>query len=384
VKILLLVDRFPPDQIGGIWETAHQLRLAFERQGHSVFVLTNGNPSSVDDVNQIKRTGRGLFVGSCLIMLKLCRFCRENAIDVIHAHQPLSSPALLFIKLFNRKVRLLTTFQTTYFSEFKSVTKRKIGQKFYFPSLIEYLQKYIFAPFHILLDFVSYLVADEVTAVSSEVKNQLQSSYGIFCHKPVSIIPNGAPIIINQAENQKKLRVIFFAGAFRIRKGIWELLHAFKEMDQKDLDLVIAGNGRGYDRALLSEIKLLGIEGRVRMLGKISNKEIIDWLSRSEVFCLPSSMEGLPLVLLEAMSVGAAIVATSITGVNEVIQDNVNGILVPPGDISKLRYALNRVVSQPELRAQLGQAARSTVEKKYQWDSIADIYLRLMELGKLT
>ena len=218
-------------------------------------------------------------------------------------------------------------------------------------------------------------MADEVTAVSIAVKTELESSYGVLCPKLVHVIANG----VNQTDlsDKKQSRIIFLATAFRNRKGIWELLNAFSLLEQTDLQLVIAGAGRGYENRIRREINILGIEDRVQLLGEISNAETLDWLSICEVFCLPSLMEGHPLVLLEAMSVGAAIVATDIGGVNETIQTGVNGILVPPGNVIKLQAALSDLISQPDLRKKLGIAACKTVMEKYQWDSQGEKYLKI-------
>jgi len=105
-------------------------------------------------------------------------------------------------------------------------------------------------------------------------------------------------------------------------------------------------------------------------------------MAGSDVFVLASRQEGLPVTLMEATSVGMPIVATAVGGVPQVVTDGVDGLIVPPGDPVALADALERVVSDPGLRARLGSAAKV---KSAMFDvtaasrEIEGIYLRLAD-----
>jgi glycosyltransferase involved in cell wall biosynthesis len=86
--------------------------------------------------------------------------------------------------------------------------------------------------------------------------------------------------------------------------------------------------------------------------------DVLRILAGADVFVLASRQEGLPVVLMEATSVGLPIVATAVGGVPEVLTDGVDGLVVPPGDPLALADALSRVVTDPDLRARLGTGAK--------------------------
>lgn len=86
-------------------------------------------------------------------------------------------------------------------------------------------------------------------------------------------------------------------------------------------------------------------------------QDALELLTAADVVVLPSHQEGLPVVLMEASSVGATIVATSVGGVEQVVQDGVGGLIVPPGRPDALADAIERLWSDPDLRQRLGQRA---------------------------
>jgi glycosyltransferase involved in cell wall biosynthesis len=88
-------------------------------------------------------------------------------------------------------------------------------------------------------------------------------------------------------------------------------------------------------------------------------------MARLDVVVIPSRREGLPLVVLEAMALSRSIVATAVGGIPEVIQDGVNGLLVPPEDPAAIARAVVRLLRDPELRARLGAAAAAAVEERW-------------------
>jgi glycosyltransferase involved in cell wall biosynthesis len=113
----------------------------------------------------------------------------------------------------------------------------------------------------------------------------------------------------------------------------------------------------------------------VRFLG--FRRDVYAVLKRMDVFCLPSLSEGLPNALMEAMSVGCACVASRVGGVEVLIEHERNGLLVPPGDVAALTAALERMVTDADLRLRLGMAARVTIEERFDWTAIGERYERL-------
>jgi len=144
----------------------------------------------------------------------------------------------------------------------------------------------------------------------------------------------------------------------RSEKGYDVLLECARLTAERRLPVVFAAAGTG---SLADELaatgRALGVEDRFRFLGH--RTDALSLMVAADVVVLPSHQEGLPVVLMEATSVGATIVATSVGGVPDVITDGVNGLLVPPGRPDLLTDALEQLAADPDLRAALGARAAS-------------------------
>jgi glycosyltransferase involved in cell wall biosynthesis len=99
----------------------------------------------------------------------------------------------------------------------------------------------------------------------------------------------------------------------------------------------------------------------------------------SDALVLPSRIEGLPTVLLEAMAVGTPVVATEVGGVPEMIESGKEGLLVPADDVQSLASAVVSVVSDKRLGASLAGNARRKVEETYSWDAVLPRYLEIYD-----
>ena len=142
----------------------------------------------------------------------------------------------------------------------------------------------------------------------------------------------------------------------RSEKGYDVLLDAAHLVGARGLPVRFAAAGTGSLEGELHERhRTLELAQRFRFLGQ--RHDVLELLAAADIVVLPSHQEGLPVVLMEATGVGATIVATSVGGVPQVIQDGVNGLLVPPGRPDAIADALDRLVHDPELRRRLGSQA---------------------------
>ncbi|HET9471952.1 MAG TPA: glycosyltransferase family 4 protein, partial [Usitatibacter sp.] len=188
--------------------------------------------------------------------------------------------------------------------------------------------------------------------------------HGITANPRIICVPN--PVALPPAvERPRERGLVAFAGRCREAKGVFDLLDAMSEVapSQPALRLECAGDGdlgRMVERAAA-----LGIGERVRLRGWIGARERDDLLTRASVFALPSHAEALPVSLLEAMAAGCAVVATRVGGIPDLVEDGVNGLLVPPRDPAALARALRTLLDDPELASRLGRAARATVAERY-------------------
>ena len=164
-------------------------------------------------------------------------------------------------------------------------------------------------------------------------------------------IPSGVDVPRKVGDEADPLEVLF-VGRLSEEKGIRELVQA-----TKGLNVVVAGDG-----------PLRGLVPNA--LGFVPHAEAQRLIGRAAVVTLPSHREGLPLVLLEAMAHGRAVVATPVGGIPSLVEDGVTGLSVPKGDPVALREAITRLLGNPALRRKLGAAARARVEEVASWDRV--------------
>jgi len=178
-------------------------------------------------------------------------------------------------------------------------------------------------------------------------------------------------------------RLLFIGRIDRI-KGLRVLLSAFKAVRVRHPDATLTLVGDGPDRALLTaEAAAAGLGDVVAFTGYLSQKAVAARLAETDVFVLPSFAEGVPVVLMEALASRRAVVATSVAGVGELVRDGVSGLLVPPGDSVTLAGAIETLLTDPALRARMGEAGRAAVAADFTAATEARRLWRLIEAYRL-
>lgn len=158
-------------------------------------------------------------------------------------------------------------------------------------------------------------------------------------------------------------------------KGLDILLKALEGAN--DFELLIVGDG--FERGNLENLaRSLGIQYKVKFLGKVPHEEVWRHLLSSSLFILPSRSEGLPRALLEAMACGLFIIATKVGGVPDAVKDGWNGILVEPENPDALRGAISRALSDQSLVKTTFERNRSE-SHKYHLETIAERQLQFLK-----
>ena len=150
-----------------------------------------------------------------------------------------------------------------------------------------------------------------------------------------------------------------FAGRLTAQKSLDVMLAAVAA--NPGVELVVAGDGEERD-ALLEGIARRGLGGRVRSLGPLPRAEVLDLFAAADASVLSSSWENFPHSVVESLAVGTPVIATRVGGVAEVIEDGVNGLLVPAGDVDALAAAVSRFFADEGLRTRLRASAPASVE----------------------
>ena len=197
----------------------------------------------------------------------------------------------------------------------------------------------------------------------------------------ITVLPNATPRPTTTKRATSGTAVhISFVGEVGTRKGVPQLLEALGRLAERpDWRATIAGNGELEKTS--ARLREMRIDHRVNLPGWLGPAAVADLFGESDIFVLPSFWENLPMSLLEAMSHGLAVVSTPCGCVTEVIAHDVNGIIVPFGDVGALYAAIVRLIENPALRERLGNAARRAHEERYE---IEGYCARLAEIWRDT
>jgi len=207
-------------------------------------------------------------------------------------------------------------------------------------------------PLSVMLFRAMFRLADVVLAVSEASAAALEAGYGV---EGVTVVPNAAPQPAEPLPRRpgESADVLFLGGFANPVKGGEELLAALALPRLRELRVVLAGPGE-----LPEQGRRLQEDGRaIEWRGWLEDEEKERLLRAAGIFVLPSTSEGLPMALLEAMAYELAIVATEVGGVPDVLSDGEDAIVVPPGDPAALADGLARLAADESLRGRLAAAA---------------------------
>lgn len=203
--------------------------------------------------------------------------------------------------------------------------------------------------------------ADGVIAVSAASAAEVGRIFGI---EEVEVVPNFAPSVdvaaTGRLPESPRPTILYLGGFANPAKGGDVLLDALAAVLVADpeVEVLLAGPGEPPAAA-----EALLRSPRVRWAGYLVAEPWAAAMREAQIFVMPSVSEGMPVALLEAMSYGLAIVATRVGGIPEVAEHGVNAVLVEPRDSAALALAVGELLADPELRGELGRAARERAER---------------------
>jgi glycosyltransferase involved in cell wall biosynthesis len=210
---------------------------------------------------------------------------------------------------------------------------------------------------------ISLFLSDKIITLSESLKNSVLAR-GIPGDNIYSIA-QGVDVERFQFQDKRRLvaRNVLYIGRLRNSKGLREAINAFKSLSQKYPDLQFNIYGNGADEAKL--IKLADDHPSIHFHGHISNIHMPHILAFGDILLLPSYMEGLPNVILEAMASGVAVIASNVGGIPELLEDGECGLLIPPRDTEAIEKAVDSFMKYKKMR-------RIMVDNAF--DRITDFY----------
>jgi glycogen synthase len=170
---------------------------------------------------------------------------------------------------------------------------------------------------------------------------------------------------------------VLFVGRLAPQKGVSTLVAAAGLLEDPSARVLLVGDGPER-RALERQAERLSVGDRLRFEGFLAHEWLPAAMAHAELLVLPSLYEELGTVLLEAMQAGLPVVASKTGGIPDVIEDGVNGMLVPPGEPEALARAIDRILADRDLARRLSEGAQQRA-KDYDWEVLAERILRVYE-----
>ncbi len=361
-RVAMVIQRYLP-HLGGAERQLHQLAPRLQARGYETIVLTRHEKGlaryEVIDgvpVHRLPSTGPKALAGATFTASAVAKLTQLHP-DLVHAHEILSPASIAVLsKRINHHPVLVKILRGGGRGDIYKLKKRPLW-KSYFQNLKR--------------DVDAFLV------ISQEIDAEL-AALGVPKEKRV-FLPNGvntercAPI---SEERKRKLRnelslpaeatLVAYVGRLVPEKRVDHLLRLWPQIQSNDpaARLLIVGEGSEESR-----LKSMSVDG-TQFTGPV--QDAVPYLQAADLFVLPSSTEGLSNSMLEAMSCGLPVLATTVGGAPDVIKHGTSGFLIPPDDLDSLQRGLQKLIDDRTLRFTLGSNARARILADFSLDSVAD------------
>ncbi len=351
---------------GGIEKLTEEIGLRLIRKGHEVVIYSSRDYGTMDGAH------RGMEIRTVpsintktLHKLSICFFStldviRRHDVDVVHVHAVGPSLFSIFPRIFN-----IPTVVQTHGLEWKRDKWGFAGKTFFK-----------------LADYTAVYFPNKTTSVSMVQKKYYEDKFG----KEVVYIPTG----VNRVSIRKPKWLIeqgikpgyyiLFAARLVEEKGAHFLIKAFRNI-KTNMQLVVAGDAAHAEKYKSYLKRLADGDSRIKFIGFVTGEPLEELFSNAYLFCLPSTLEGLPIALLEAMSYGNCCVASDIPENLEALETY--GYTFANRDPDSLFQVLKDLIKHPEKVNVKKERAREHVFKNYSWDSITEqmehLYLKILK-----
>ena len=216
-----------------------------------------------------------------------------------------------------------------------------------------------------LTEKLIYSPADCLLTNSEQIQRRLHQLYP---NKKIFSIPNllelPTEVWTHKQRDAAEEKLIVSVGRFASEKGHRYLIEALSLLNRKDVKWRCTFLGEGE---LESELRAItakhNLSDKVMFPGFC--EDVFSTLLKADVFVLPSLHEGSPNALIEAMGVGMPCIASDVGGIRDLIENERNGIRIPPQDSGELADALHRMLTEPKFAGELGRNARATIQQKF-------------------
>lgn len=285
-------------------------------------------------------------------IFKIIKLVKKEKPDIVHVRL---FPAILFVAI----ASLLLSKNIQFIEEETSPYNHRRSSK-----IFKLLDKFIYSRY------------TKIICVSQQTQDSLLAWLPQLNKKSI-VIPNAIPIPNFIPTNYpQKIDALFVGRLEKVKNAniLLEAINLLKFKYQKQIKVAIAGDGP-LRKDLEEMVKKLKIDENIEFLG--IRKDIDKLMFSSKMLVLPSKWEGLPITILEAMSRKLPVIATSVGGIPEVIENYKEGILIPPENPKELAKAINKLLDNKNLREELAENAYKKIKENYSIEQYAEKILDL-------
>jgi glycosyltransferase involved in cell wall biosynthesis len=362
---------------GGVAGVIYNLGRELERLGHHVTYIFQEDLIAPGSVSQR--------FNELVFSLRLCRYIARSPqrFSIVNLHAPTGFPYGV-IRRWRRSAEYPPYVMTLHGLEERRVhamsREAKKGRAWNYS-----LKNRLWHRFYHQPQFRwSIRTADGAHTCARDVWSTLQVKYNLDSDR-VAYIPHGveARFFIAREYNSSESVRLLYAGTWLDQRGIFYIRDALRNLTARLPGLTMTFAGCGVPPEEIQQFFGKELAGRVIVHPVVAAEHMQELYAEHDVFLFPSLMEGLPLVLLEAMATGMPVITTETCGMPDVVENDYNGLLVPPANAMAIEEGILRLAKSVELREKLGVAARETV-KRHTWERAARrleaLYLHVLAL----
>lgn len=387
MKICMFAKNLPVHITGGMEIHIHELVNGLIKRGYKVTLITAPHPQGIEKekkenltihyVNNKPKYTREKFYRESARLFE--RLNKEESFDIVHSQSTLACGYARYCK---KTAPLILTSHGTMLNEIKALLRRNFSIKS-FLTLPTPLKIYL------LDEPIIYKKTEKIIAVSNELKEDIERQYKVPKEQLV-VIPNGIdidrfkPMEVDDLKKKYNLtdeKVILSTGRIDKQKGFHLLLKIFPDIlkEYNNIKLFIVGTGP-YLHDLKEMTIKLNILGKVIFTGRVSDGDLLKYYNLADIFAFSTlRMEGLPLVVPEAMACEKPVIASRIGGITSVIDNNKDGILIETGNLKELKGKVLEVLGDEELARKLGKNARKKVVERFGLDRMINDTVKVYE-----
>jgi len=366
-RICITTIEYPPD-IGGVGESVHRIAKMLTNSGYEVHIAVfRSSHRSVTD-ETYRRAGYETTVQDNIFVHRIQSSISSDITEL----SGYLSDIYFQLKLLHQKYQY-NLFHAFFLIETGYVTTI-LAKENDVPIINSVrgadLHKHIFSPKNHgpvawVLDnsdwttFVSRTLRNRASLIAPDSKIKSCAFWNSIA--PINFEELPKPEFFNQESSGL---VIGTTGRFRGKKGIEYLLDACSKLSKEiDITLLLIGDFIAKEKGYWQqELKNTDLGSRLHITGMKTRQEALAYLPYLDIFAIPSLTDGCPNALLEAMLAGCAIVGSNADAIGEIIEDGVSGLLVNPANAAELAAALRYLADKPELRKQMGAAAKTKAQ----------------------